>query len=37
MQTLLALECDILAEGHYGVFRPASEVAAFIRKRMGMH
>lgn len=37
MQALLALNCDILAEGHYGVFRPADEVAAFIHKQLGMH
>ncbi|MBI5524556.1 MAG: MBL fold metallo-hydrolase [Desulfarculus sp.] len=37
MQALLALNCDILAEGHYGVFRPAQEVAAFINKQLGMH
>jgi glyoxylase-like metal-dependent hydrolase (beta-lactamase superfamily II) len=37
MQTLLDLKCDILAEGHYGVFRPAEEVGAFIRKQLGLH
>jgi glyoxylase-like metal-dependent hydrolase (beta-lactamase superfamily II) len=37
MQELLALNCDILAEGHYGVFRPAAEVAEFIRKQLGAH
>lgn len=37
MQALLALNCDILAEGHYGVFRPSQEVAAFINKQLGMH
>lgn len=37
MQELLALNCDILAEGHYGVFRPAAEVAGFIHKQLGLH
>ena len=32
LQTLLALEADILCEGHYGVFRGQHEVAAFIRR-----
>jgi len=34
MQRLLALKADILAEGHYGVFRPAKEVTAFIQSQM---
>ena len=37
MTTLLELEADILAEGHYGVFRPASEVATFIQGQMDYH
>jgi glyoxylase-like metal-dependent hydrolase (beta-lactamase superfamily II) len=37
MQRLLALEADILAEGHYGIFRPAAEVAAFIQSQLDMH
>ncbi|MFH1034752.1 MAG: MBL fold metallo-hydrolase [Pseudomonadota bacterium] len=37
MQTLLELNCDILAEGHYGVFRPAAEVASFIHKQLSVH
>ncbi len=37
MQELLALNCDILAEGHYGVFRPAAEVVGFIHKQLGLH
>ncbi|CAO0819930.1 hypothetical protein DFAR_1240006 [Desulfarculales bacterium] len=37
MQALLELDCDILAEGHYGIFRPAVEVAGFIYKQLGMH
>jgi glyoxylase-like metal-dependent hydrolase (beta-lactamase superfamily II) len=32
LQTLLALEADILCEGHYGMFRGRQEVAAFIRR-----
>ena len=32
LQTLLALEADILCEGHYGVFRGRQEVAGFIRR-----
>lgn len=34
MQRLLALGADILAEGHYGVFRPAAEVEGFIRQQL---
>jgi len=30
MRRLLELEADVLAEGHYGVFRPAARVRAFI-------
>lgn len=32
LQVLLALEADILCEGHYGIFRGRQEVAAFIRR-----
>ena len=32
LQTLLALEADVLCEGHYGIFRGRQEVAAFIRR-----
>ena len=31
MERLLALEADVLAEGHYGVIEPAGEVQAFIK------
>ena len=31
MQKLLELKADILCEGHYGVIKPASEVARFIQ------
>jgi len=34
MQRLLGLEADVLAEGHYGVFRPREEVAAFIQRQL---
>lgn len=37
MVRLLALKADMLAEGHYGVFRPAQEVEQFIRKQMALH
>ena len=37
MQRLLALEADILAEGHYGVFKPAEEVAAFIKNQLDLN
>ncbi|MFH1059415.1 MAG: MBL fold metallo-hydrolase [Pseudomonadota bacterium] len=37
MTRLLALKADVLAEGHYGVFRPAREVEEFIRKQMALH
>ena len=30
MERLLALEADVLCEGHYGVYRPASAVRRFI-------
>lgn len=36
MGRLLDLQADILAEGHYGVFRPAREVEDFIRKQMAL-
>lgn len=36
MQRLLALKADILAEGHYGVFRPAGEVESFIRQQLAL-
>lgn len=32
LQTLLALQADILCEGHYGIFCGQQEVAAFIRR-----
>ena len=31
MQRLLALEADILCEGHFGVFQPKESVAKYIR------
>jgi glyoxylase-like metal-dependent hydrolase (beta-lactamase superfamily II) len=31
MERLLALEADILCEGHFGVFQPKERVAAYIR------
>ena len=34
MRRLLDLEADILAEGHYGVFRPAAEVRSFIMEQL---
>lgn len=37
MQALLALEADILAEGHHGVFRPAREVRQFIERHLALH
>lgn len=36
MQRLLDINADILAEGHYGVFRPAAEVEAFIRQQLAL-
>ena len=36
MQRLLELNADILAEGHYGVFRPAADVRRFIETQLGM-
>jgi len=37
MQKLLDLKADILCEGHFGVFRPASEVEKFIREQLASH
>lgn len=37
MRRLLDLEADVLAEGHFGVFRPADEVAAFIEEQLAGH
>ncbi|MCB2228067.1 MAG: MBL fold metallo-hydrolase [Desulfarculaceae bacterium] len=34
MARLLELEADILAEGHYGVFRPAAEVRSFLMEQL---
>jgi hypothetical protein len=31
MEKLLALEADILCEGHFGIFQPKARVAAYIR------
>jgi hypothetical protein len=31
MQNLLELKADILCEGHYGIIKPANEVARFIQ------
>ncbi len=31
MRKLLALEADILCEGHFGIYRPASEVREYIQ------
>jgi glyoxylase-like metal-dependent hydrolase (beta-lactamase superfamily II) len=31
LRKLLALNCDILCEGHFGIFQPASEVQRYIR------
>ncbi len=37
MAKLLELKADVLAEGHYGVFKPAEEVEAFIKGQLDMH
>ena len=34
MEKLLALEADILCEGHYGVYRGKEEVARYIRSQL---
>lgn len=34
MARLLALEADVLAEGHFGVFQPAEEARAFIEAQL---
>lgn len=37
MQRLLELKADVLAEGHFGVFRPQEEVSAFIQQQLAAH
>ncbi|MGD8561659.1 MAG: MBL fold metallo-hydrolase [Desulfarculaceae bacterium] len=37
MKRLLDLDADILAEGHYGIFKPAQEVQAFIQGQLNQH
>ncbi len=37
MTRLLDLKADILAEGHYGVYRPVQEVEDFIHKQLSLH
>lgn len=37
MRRLLELKADVLAEGHFGVFRPQNEVAAFIEEQLAAH
>lgn len=37
MRRLLDLKADLLAEGHYGIFKPAEEVAEFIQSQLRQH
>lgn len=37
METLLALEADILCEGHYGVYHGRDKAARFIRQQLAAH
>jgi len=37
MQRLLALEPDVLCEGHYGVFRPRAAARAFVERHLALH
>jgi hypothetical protein len=37
MERLLALEADVLCEGHFGVMRPASAVRRFIEEQLAAH
>lgn len=37
MAALIALEADVLCEGHFGVFRPAAEVRRFIEGHLARH
>jgi glyoxylase-like metal-dependent hydrolase (beta-lactamase superfamily II) len=32
MEKLLALDADVLCEGHFGIFRPRDRVNGYIRK-----
>ncbi len=34
MQRVLALEADVLCEGHYGIYRPAEAVRQFIEGQL---
>ena len=37
MAKLLALEADILCEGHFGIFRPKEYVRAYIRRYLKLY
>jgi len=37
MQALLALEADVLCEGHYGIYRPADAVRQFIEEQLAVN
>jgi len=37
MEKLLALDADVLCEGHFGIFQPRERVQAFIRKHLRMN
>lgn len=37
METLLSLNADVLAEGHYGVFQPGQEVQRFIQDQLQLN
>ena len=37
MEALIALEADILCEGHFGIFQPRDRVTAYIRKHLEMN
>jgi glyoxylase-like metal-dependent hydrolase (beta-lactamase superfamily II) len=37
MDRLLALEADILCEGHYGIFQPKERVRRFIEEHRDRH
>jgi glyoxylase-like metal-dependent hydrolase (beta-lactamase superfamily II) len=37
MQRLLSLQADVLCEGHFGIFSPATEVTRFIESQLAAH
>jgi hypothetical protein len=34
MQRLLAVEADVLCEGHFGIYKPKQQVSAYIKRHL---